>query len=148
MRRLSIGGSACFLLLLCTGCGVDATAPDGFAVYEGRGAFRAVSPEGVVYRVRTVDNKPRADLEFWREALRKRMLDAGYRLLAEDDVRTGNLDGYRLELAAPVGEQDYAYLVAIFVLGDELLVAESAGEVSRFQTVREAVLEAVRTIDS
>lgn len=132
-------------------CGPDAEAPAGFATYRAPGPLRAVSPEGIVYRVRTEANEPRADLAFWREALRQRMLDAGYRLVGEEDIRAGTaesgLDGGVLELAAPVGERDVSYLIALFVDGDELILAEAAGEVLAFRERREAVLAAVRSIE-
>jgi hypothetical protein len=146
MRALEIL-STLGLLVLVTGCRLEAPSPSGFAVYDGFGPLRAVSPDGVLYRVRSEDNEPLADLEFWRQALRRHMVDAGYRLLDEGDVEADGVNGYLLELAAPLGEQDYAYLVALFVVGDELILAEAAGEVTRFQARREAIVEAVRTIE-
>lgn len=134
------------LLLAGPACapGFHAEAPSGFAAYEGRKPYRAVSPSGVIYRVRELDNKPEALLPFWREALKKRMLDAGYSFVREGEIRASGAEGYLLELAAPVGQEDDSYLIAFFVRGKHLVLVESSGEVARFAAQREAVLSAIR----
>jgi len=150
MRTLSRPLLTCLLLLLLSllgGCkSFTAQAPNGFATYDKGGAFRAVSPDGVIYRVRDEKNKPQAELAFWKEALKKRMLDAGYRFVAESDVKAGDASGYLLELNAPQGSQDYTYLTALFVEGDRLVIVESAGEVTRFKARRDVVMEAIGKI--
>ena len=109
--------------------------------------MRAVSPDGVVYRVRVEPNQPRADLAFWRAALRHHMADVGYRIIGDGPIEDGKLPGYWLEMAAPYGEQDHSYLMAIFVQGDSILIAEGAGEVSRFEKHRGALMHAIRTVE-
>ena len=139
------------LLCLVMGC-VHTTAgnaeriPAGFAPYTQSGEIKAVSPEGVVYRVRSVDNKPFAELTFWKEALKKRMLDAGYIFLTEAPIEADAQEGYLLELTAPYGQQDYTYLVAVFVRGNKITIAETAGEVSDLAARRDAVLEAIQNL--
>ncbi|MEL6761667.1 MAG: hypothetical protein AAFP04_14865 [Myxococcota bacterium] len=124
----------------------QASSPDGFAAYEEDGEFRAVSPEGITFRVRAEDNEPPADLEFWSEALKNRMSDAGYVVVSDGSVDAKNGSGYRLELAAPIGELDYSYLVAIFVHGDDIVVVESAGEVGQFAARRDAIESALTNL--
>jgi hypothetical protein len=131
-------------MVLVVACG--ATRPDpppGFAPYEGADSFRAVSADGVVYRVRTEPNEPRAELPFWKEALKRRMTNAGYHFVSESDLSTSGGIVYLLDLGAPLGAQDYGYLVAIFVRGERLVIIESAGEAARFRARREAVLGAI-----
>jgi hypothetical protein len=123
-----------------------ATAPQGFADYDDWFGFRAVSPEGVVYRVRAEDNDPKAELSFWREALKKRMLDAGYTFISDGDIKANGRAGYLLELAAPQGPMDYSYLVALFVDGDKLVVAEVAGEVTKVRGRRQELVSAISAI--
>ena len=123
-----------------------ATAPQGFAAYGDWFGFRAVSPEGVVYRVRAEANEPKAELAFWREALKKRMLDAGYTFIAEGDIRASDKAGYLLELAAPQGPMDYSYLIGLFVDGDSLVIAEVAGEVTKVRDRRKDVVTAMSAI--
>jgi hypothetical protein len=152
MRPLKILFAALLLILcLVIGC-VHTTAdngkriPAGFAPYTQAGKIKAVSPEGIIYRVRSVDNKPFADLTFWKEALKKRMLDAGYIFLNEAPIEADAQEGYLLELTAPYGEQDYTYLVAVFVSGKKIIIAEAAGAVSDLAARRAAVLEAIQNL--
>lgn len=124
-------------------CGVYAVAPDGFAAGRRARRFNAVSPDDVVMRVRRAKNRPRADLAFWKEAMRTRMTEAGYRVVAEGEASAGEARGALLELSAPDGAQDAAYLVVVFVDGRRLVVVEAAGEVGRFAKRREAILGAI-----
>jgi len=126
-----------------TSGGVTVGAPSGFAPGKKTSRFIAVSPDDVVFRVRTAKNKPKADLAFWKEAMATRMKEAGYRVLAAGDITAGGVPGALLELSAPDGPQDAAYLVAVFVDGGKLVVVEAAGEVSRFAAHRSAVLAAI-----
>lgn len=133
-------------LVAVTACGtVRGSAPEGFAVYEPAAeSFRAVSSSGVTYRVRHVDHEPRAELKFWREAMKKRMTDAGYVFQREGELEGAIMKGTLLEVAAPLGQQDYAYLIAVFDAGPKLVIVESAGEVTKLTAAREAVLAAMR----
>jgi len=124
----------------------SATAPQGFATFHDWFGLRAVSPEGVVYRVRSEKNEPKAELGFWREALKKRMHDAGYAVVTDGDIRAGDRAGALLELAAPQGTMDYSYLIAVFVDGSDLVIAEAAGEVTKLKARRENVLAAMSGI--
>jgi len=142
---LALAGSVlCLALPACRG--FKAEAPEGFAAFDDWTRFRAVSPEGVLYRVRSEKNDPEATLPFWREALKKRMLDAGYTLVTDGEAKAGAEAGYLLEVAAPVGQEDYTYLVAVFVRGSRLTIVEASGEVSKFRGRRAAVVAAIGKI--
>ncbi len=133
---------------LACGCtGFDAGVPEGFAAFDDWSQTRGVSAEGVVFRVRSEDNEPRAELAFWREALKKRMVDAGYALVSESEVKAGSATGYFLELAAPVGQEDYTYGVALFTRGKKLVLVESAGEVTRYARHRQAIMAAIAGLE-
>jgi len=123
--------------------GARVPVPEGFAPWRRTGRFQAVSPDDVVFRVRTAKNKPRADLGYWQEALRNRMTDAGYKLLSESEVKAGDHPGVLLELGAASGEQDQIYLVAVFVDGRKLVIAEASGEATRFRPRKDAVVAAI-----
>ena len=123
-----------------------ATRPEGFAAYPPNEAFKAVSPDGVVYRVRREPNKPYAEMAFWKEAMKKRMLDAGYRLSSEAPLPAGPRQGYLLELTAPHGPLDYGYMIAIFVEKESIQIAEAAGEVQALAKQRPAVLKAMANL--
>lgn len=141
----------CLLLLISgTGCLTrqEWAAPAEFAVYPEEKPLKAVSPDGVVFRIKTEPNEPRAELSFWKEALKKRMLDVGYVFVREDDIAAGPNNGYLLELAAPMGVKDYAYLIAVFIdtQEDKLVVIESAGEIIRFNSRREDIVAAIQRV--
>ncbi len=139
-------------ILLTTGCKTTVAprgaVPEGFALYDTREIVKAVSPDGVMFRIRAEKNEPEADLPFWSEALKIRMLNAGYRFLKESDVMAGNHRGYLLELAAPLGVKDYSYLIALFLNDrDQLLIVESVGEVTLFNTRREDIVAAIKQLE-
>ena len=125
--------------------GLQLSIPEGFAAYHDRRRVRATSPDGVVYRARVQKNKPEADLPFWEEAMRMRMLEAGYHLVREERIQAGEREGSLLELSAADGESDQTYLIAIFVDGTRLIVVESAGEVERFGPRQESIETAIRS---
>ena len=128
-------------------CGVQGPVPENFAPFTRRCRIRGVSPDNVMYRVRTHDNDPEADLAFWGEAMRNRMVEAGYHLIAEEAVKAGDLEGAMLELGAADGDRDWTYLVTLFVDGGDLVVVEAAGEVDAFSGHRDAVLAAVSQVE-
>lgn len=137
------------LLLLLGACrAFSAQAPAGFAAYDKSDAFKAVSPDGVVFRVRQEKNKPEADLPFWKEALKKRMVDAGYRVNNEGEVKAKSGEaGALLELSAPLGPTDYSYLVAIYVKGSHIVIAEAAGDVVRLKARHDDLLAALQATE-
>ncbi len=121
-------------------------APEGFAAYNGTEPFRAVSPDGVMFSVRSTKNEPYAELNFWKVALKKHLLDSGYHFIKESDIKSGTEDGYMLEVSAPVDNQNYIYATAIFVTKDKIIIAESAGTVLHFESKRSAVMDTIRRL--
>ena len=117
-------------------------APDGFAPYRMRREHRAVSPDDVLFRVRAEKHRPKADLDFWEEAVRARMVGAGYREISHSRVDIDGRPGVLLEYTAPHGTDDYTYLVGFFSSGRKVIVVEAAGEISRFEARRGEILAA------
>jgi hypothetical protein len=135
------------LALFCGACAtVEAPVPQGFAGLEAGEPLEAVTPDALIYRVRQAANEPRADLAFWRKALKQRMDEAGYIFVAEREVKAAAVPGYLLELAAPLGEKDFGYLVVVFVRGEDLTLVEAAGEVSRLRRRRAEIVKAIEGI--
>jgi hypothetical protein len=138
LGTLAAGGAAC-----------HPAAPEGFGQYPRGSVFasplRTASPDGVLFTVRTEKNKPKADLSFWREALKTRMSQAGYRVIADTACSMHGSPGALVKLAAPVGNQDYFYWIAFTLSGSgqDILVAEAAGESKRFLARQEAILKAM-----
>ena len=77
--QLLLCGIAAVFLWNCAS--FKAVPPEGFGEYEGKLVYRAVSPDGVAYRVKEVANEPFAELPFWKEAMTRRMKDAGYKVV-------------------------------------------------------------------
>ena len=139
-RGMLLAGAAVFL----AACAGSKPPPDGFAAWgkAKAGKSRALSPDGVMVSVHTVANKPRADLPFWKEALKTRMSQAGYRILGDSAV-AGEPETYLLRLAAPLGQKDYLYFVALSVQGKKIRITEAAGEAVRFRAHEDAILKAL-----
>lgn len=125
--------------------GADAPTPEGFSAWKKKRGVRAASPDGALYRVRVEPHKPRADLAFWKEAVRERSEAAGYRVSAETDL-AGATPGAAIELVAPISTEDWTYLVAFFPVDGKIVIAEAAAEVTVFEAHRDAILAAVRAI--
>jgi hypothetical protein len=145
-----LGRILCGLLLpaLLAGCATAALRPPaGFAEYSDRSEYRAVSPEGVVVRVRVIKNDPVQSLEFWTEALRTQMMKSGYSPLRQESLETRVGAAVLLEWAAPVGDQDWIYLTGIAVSGTRIAVVEAAGEYASYQKRRDALIGSLRTLE-
>ena len=114
MRRRLLGLLPLALMIGCSH--VRMMAPDGFAPLPDRQAFRAVSPEGVRFRVRTVENEPEQSLEFWSKALRSHLEKEGYPSSGEPTRFTaGEQDGMAFEWVMPYANETWSYLTAIVV---------------------------------
>lgn len=114
-------------------------APEGFSAWRRLGRYRAASPDGVLLRARGVKHDPRASVAFWREAVRERMVAAGYRVVRDEDVRIGAEGGGLIELQAPLGDEDWTYQIVFVPRGRRVAIIEAAGEVSRFEARRSAI---------
>lgn len=149
-------GRAVFLCLLaaaalagCTGYKVE--APEGFAELErqGRGRYRAVSPEGIQFSIKTEKNYPKQDLEYWQTAMRDHMERAGYTLISGPErFETVKQEGVYFEWAAPYQEKDYIYLTGLVVSGNRLLILEAGGELDEFRRYQDNILESLESISA
>ena len=122
------------------------TAPDGFSVFKGKGRFQAVSADDVIYRVRSVKNKPAADLGFWREALRTRQTEAGYRVVSDGKIESDGVEGYLIEMSGAMGARDQSYLVGIYVVGRRIIIVEATGEGDRLAKQRAGIVAAMQQL--
>lgn len=125
------------------GVGLARFAPKGFSPYKLRHERWAVSPDEVMFRARAERHKPQAELGFWREATKERMLAAGYRVVEEQELEAGGVKGFALTMNAPFGNQDYSYLVAVFPVGRKLIIVEAAGEITKFEARKVDILAAI-----
>jgi hypothetical protein len=132
--------SILFAILLAS-CAFKATPPDGFSPYldNGFNDFRAVSADGVVYKVSAYDNDPEASPEFWRESLKSRMQYTGYLL-------TDSTDGYLY--TAPQKWGDQSYYLYLLPTESHIIVVEAAGEASKFAAHKEAIVNAAKKVEA
>jgi hypothetical protein len=141
--------AAAFLVL--ASCTTLVRKPEGFAeVVPWQVAatrYEAVSPEGMIYRVRTLKNYPVQTLEFWAQALQNHLEKEGYRSISEGrSFETADNSGMLFEWAMPYGNQSYIYLTAIVVSEKRIAVAEAAAEHTIYYRYREALLESLASI--
>ena len=94
---------------------VKVAKPAGFAELAGGKNYRAVSPEGLTFKVRLIPNYPPKELNFWGRALKKHLQDEGYRFISEESFTATGGEGLAFEWGAPYGSDDYIYLTAILV---------------------------------
>ena len=138
------------MLLAVTACETvpaNLTTPGGFAEYSAtEKAYRAITPEGVVLRVRSVANEPAQSLKFWSEALEVQLTKSGYILLEKATFSSPAGAGIAFEWNAPFNGEDWVYLTAIAVSADKITIAEAAGEHEHYQDYRQSIVESLSSI--
>jgi hypothetical protein len=142
------------VVLAFAGCArVRIEAPEGFAPMKARagglaarGEFRAISPEGLAFRVRVVKNEPRMDLEFWRETLGNHLEREGYRGGETSVFTAGEREGVIFAWTVPYGPETWTYLTGFLVSGKRIYLAEAAGEHTLMRRHRSAIESSLRTL--
>lgn len=135
-------------LVSCATIGLSVSRPEGFAEEASPREYRAISPEGLMYRVRTVENYPPKDLAFWSEALRNHLSREGYHMIGQGErfTDTRQQEGMLYEWGVRYGPEDHIYLTAILVFGDRIAVAEAGGEHVTYRKYRDRLLESLKSI--
>ena len=137
-------------VLVLSGCVTvpEMDTPAGFARFQNEDLPAAISPDGVVLRLRTTENDPPQTLEFWAKALGRQMSDSGYVLVGEGSFDAPAGAGTFFEWLAPVGDEDWIYLTAICVTGEQILIAEAAGRFDLYQLRRDSVIASLSTLQA
>jgi hypothetical protein len=148
MRVRRVPAAALLLpLLLLSGC-LSVTKPEGFAEISPFPSYRAISPEGLRYSIRTVNNYPPQDLEFWSRALKNHLQAEGYVLIRpQERFEAANREGMIFEWGLPYRNQSYIYLTAIMLWEKDIVIAEAAGEQDLYGRYREALLASLRSLN-
>ncbi|HUX21233.1 MAG TPA: hypothetical protein VMW69_08325 [Spirochaetia bacterium] len=140
-------------LTACTTLDARLTTPSGFAEFRHTSDFRIVSPEGVVLRVRTAENKPEQTIDFWAKTLKRQLSQSGYALLAEGTFDPKELplpaasrNGAYFEWSAPVGTEDYTYLTAVALANDQIVIVEAAGPIEYYKEHEQQIHKALETL--
>jgi len=147
MRRLLLPVALAMLVLTISCSRPSAVPPEGFAELKGGRSFRAVSPEGMLYRIRSIKNEPQKDLSFWGDALKNHLTKEGYRSSGEEQsFKSGDRDGLYYEWILPSGNESFLYLTALIVSDKTITLAEAAAPHPVFILYRQALLDSLSTI--
>ncbi len=135
----------CISILSCQKIILD--EPEGFANIEEGKIYKAVSPEGVILKIRIVENAPSKDVEFWGDALSYQLKKEGYVSSSDGVYFTGaEHGGYYHEWALAYGTDTFKYLTAIIPYEKKIIIAEAAGEYIVFADYRDSIIECLKTV--
>ncbi len=123
--------------------------PAGYAQAKtsARGLYWALSPEGLPFRVRTFENDPVKNTEFWSETLKLHLQKEGYRPNGEgESFQAGENQGMVFEWVVPYNNESYLYLTALIVTEKWVILAEAAGPYKQILPYREGLRESLESI--
>lgn len=147
--------AAIALIAVAAGCDPAATqmdVPTDFVPLERPEGDRydaaAISADGVIVTCRTELNPKSGTLAFWTEAVKKELRDRGdYTLGSSDDVETSDgLKGKLLSFSTKRRGAALTYLVAVFVDGEQIRVAEATGRTEDVKKHMAAIRPALRSV--
>jgi hypothetical protein len=122
--------------------------PAGFAALQSADQYAAMSPEGMIYRVRVMHNSPKQSLSFWTEALTNHLQQEGYVPVSTDnEFQAGTLRGTFSEWSVPYADDTYKYLTGILVGDETIAVVEATSSHDVYDRHRAAVLESLESVD-
>jgi hypothetical protein len=137
------------ILFLFSCASFNAKEPNNFAAYsESKGdKFKAISSNGVLYRVSAYEQKSEASMDFWKEAFLLKMKNSNYK---QEDSLTISIGGkaaigYIFSFANSAGQD--LYLVAAVQSKEKMLVVEAIGESAKFENHKKDILDAIGNIN-
>ncbi len=137
-----------FSIILCSCLNVSVETPRGFAELDIEDQYAAMSPEGMIFRVRVVKNDPVQTLDFWSEALGNHLAQEGYVVLSSDsDFTSGEIKGRYSEWSVPYGSETYKYMTAILVTEGAIAIADASGLHDVYDSHRSEVVDSLEMID-
>ena len=151
MRR-SVTATMLFAASILAGCvgEVRMDLPESFVPVgqSERGLYdmRAVSADGDVLATRKISTDGKGTIEFWSKAVTNQLAEQrGYKLLKTEAVKSaGGAAGTLLTFSARRSGTPFTYMVALFIKGDSILVAEAGGKAENIKAqsaqVRKALL--------
>jgi hypothetical protein len=143
-KKILVAVLGCWLVGSACGPTFKMTTPDGFVKYEEGSDFKMITADGVRLKARQVENYPRADIAFWKDALARHMTERGYAKKSEHCFKTQKgLDGCTLDFLLPYGADDWILQETIFIEGDRIVLVEVAGPFQLFQAYAKPLQEAL-----
>jgi len=125
-----------------------AKEPKDFAAYESESnKFKAISSDGVLYRVSAYEQKSEASTDFWKEAFLLKMKNSNYKQEDSLDINIGGKAaiGYIFSFANSTGHD--LYLVAAVQSKEKMFVVEASGESAKFENRKKDILDAIGSIN-
>ncbi|MDR2580357.1 MAG: hypothetical protein LBC85_05125 [Fibromonadaceae bacterium] len=133
--------------LLSSCASFKASAPNNFAAYDDDNKkFRAISSDGVLYRVSEYKQKSEASVDFWREAFLLKMRNSNYKQEEELNISINGKPtiAYIFSFATNLGSD--LYLVAAVPAKNKMIVVEASAESDKFNARKADILEAIGKI--
>ncbi len=123
-----------FILLLSCGPSYQLPPLDDFSVYEKDRHARHISPDGIRLMVRNTPNNPKGDLNFWKEAIRRHLDEAGYLFQAQKTIESNQTHqkGEALSFIVPYQGEDWGFAIVIFVEEETVTLVEMTGPFKNF----------------
>jgi hypothetical protein len=140
---------AIVLALATAACGPASrlSAPDGFAHVAGEYDDRVTSAGGVVVATRVVQNDPKANLDFWTQAIDLRLRARGYEP-TEQPTEVKNdvgIPGRSLHYVFFDGTRKNRYFVDVYATTRRILLVEAAGDVGDFDANMPKIVATMRS---
>jgi hypothetical protein len=138
------------LSILAAACGPASglSAPDGFARLGGdHFDDRIGSASGVVVATRVVANDPKANLDFWTQAIDLRLRQRGYVATeaAKDVKNAAGLPGRSLHYTFNDGTRENRYFLDVYATDRRILLVEATGATADFDARLPKVVETMRS---
>lgn len=147
---LLMGVAAAALLVGVSGCRTfSLKPPSGFVRYERTSNFyRAVSPDNAVIVVSSRKNKPKGDLGFWVETVKRDFTAVrGYKFIKDAPAKAGSgNEGKSLWFEASHQGRMYTYRISIFVAKNRIFSVETATETESLERHEKAFDAAVSSL--
>lgn len=148
-RKFVLCLSFAALAPVTTACGAAShlSAPDGFAHVGGHYDDRVASATGVVVGTRAVPNDPKANLDFWTQAIDLRLRAHGYEPSAEPvEVKNDHgLPGRSLHYVFFDGTRKNRYFVDVYATERRILLVEAAGDATDFDANTPKIVATMRS---
>ena len=134
------------------GCTRTMALPPDFVKVEGSGfgscAVRGISADGVMVALRSERGPAGGTLGFWTEAITHQVVGGlGYKAAGDEAVESAaGVPGRVLTFTAEKQGVAFTYVVAVFVQGGDLLVAEAGGRTDAVGPKRAGIRRALLTV--
>jgi hypothetical protein len=147
-RKVALLVTACFSLAAAA-CGPAShlSTPDGFAHVRGDYDDRVASASGVVVGTRVFANDPKANLDFWTQAIDLRLRARGYEPSEQpQDIKSDSgVPGRSLHYVFFDGARKNRYFVDVYATQRRILLVEAAGDVTDFDQSLPKVVQTMRS---